>query len=111
MSNRSISSGVITVVSRVSIDGMRVRVWKDGVCVAATEVWGDDMYVVMCDVAGTCEDGKCVVLGCVTEVWKDGACVAATEVWEDGVCAVLCCVTGVWEAGVCAVLCCRGVGG
>ena len=104
--NRSISSGVITGVSRVSIDGMRVRVWKDGVCVAATEVWGDDMYVVMCDVAGTCEDGKCVVLGCVTEVWKDGACVAATEVWEDGVCAVLCCVTGVWEAGVCAVLYC-----
>ena len=70
--NRSISSGVITGVSRVSNDSMRVRVWKNGVCVAATEVWGDDMYVVMCDVAGTCEDGKCVVLGCMTGVWKDG---------------------------------------
>ena len=39
-SNRSISSGVITGVLRVSIEGMRVGVWKDGVCVAATEVWG-----------------------------------------------------------------------
>ena len=50
--NSSISSGVITGVSRVSNDGMCVRLWKDGVCVAATEVWGDDMYVVMRDVAG-----------------------------------------------------------
>ena len=41
------------------------------------------MYVVMCDVAGTCEDAKCVVLGCVTGVWKDGVCVAATVVWGD----------------------------
>ena len=44
---------------------------------------GGDMYVVMCDVAGTCEDAKCVVLGCVTGVWKDGVCVAATVVWGD----------------------------
>ena len=60
--NRSISSGIITAVSRVSNDGMRVSVWKDGQCVAAIEVWEDDMYVVLCDVAGTCEDGKCIVL-------------------------------------------------
>ena len=59
--NRSISSGVITGVSRVSNDSMCVRVWKDGVCVAATEAWGDDMYVVLWDVAGTCEDSKCIV--------------------------------------------------
>ena len=77
------------------------------VCVCSCErCGGDDMYVVLCDVAGTCEDGKCVVLGCLTEVWKDGVCVAATEVWEDEVHVVLCCVTGVWEDGVCAVLCC-----
>ena len=81
--NSSISSGVIAGVSKVSNDGMRVRLWKDGVCVAATEVWGADTYVVMCDVAGTCEDAKCVVLGCVTGVWKDGVCVAATVVWGD----------------------------
>ena len=87
--NSSISSGVIAGVSKVSNDGMRVRLWKDGVCVAATEVWGGDMYVVMCDKAGTCEDAKCIVLGCVTGVWKDGVCVAATEVWEDGVCVVI----------------------
>ena len=98
--NKSISSGAITGVSRVSNDSMRVRVWKDGVCVAAPEVWGDGMYVVMCDVAGTCEDGKCIVLGCMTGGWKDCVCVAATVVWEDGVCVVLCCVTGMWEDGM-----------
>ena len=65
----------------------------------------DGVCVVLCGVAGTCEDGRCVVLGCLTEVWKDRVCVAATDVWEDEVHVVLCCVTGVWEDGVCAVLC------
>ena len=52
---------------------------------------GDEMYVVMCDVAGTCEDGKCVVLGCVTEVWKDGVCSCNRGVGGWSVCsAVLC---------------------
>ena len=77
--------------------------------VAATEVWRDDMYIVMCDVAGTCEDGNCIELGCLTEVWKDSTCVllcCVAGVWEDRVCVVLCCVTGVWEDGVCTVLCC-----
>ena len=85
--NRSISSGVITGVSRVSNDGMRVRVWKDGVCVTVTEVSEDDVYVVLCSVAGTCEDGKCVVLWCMTEVLEDGVCVALCGVagtCEDG---------------------------
>ena len=83
-----------------------------------TGVWDDDVYVVLCGVAGSCEDGESIVLGCLTEVWKDGACVAATEVWEDGVCVVetevweddvyvvLFCVTGVQEDRVCAVLFC-----
>ena len=104
--------------------GMHDRGMERWCVVAATEVWRDDMYVVMCDVAGTCEDGNCIELGCLTEVWKDGTCVVlccvagvwegrvcvvlccVTGVWEDGVCVVLCCVTGVWEDGVCAVLCC-----
>ena len=59
------------------------------------------MCVVLCGVTGTCEDGKCVVLGCLTEVWKDGVCLVATEVWEDEVHVV---VTEVWEDGVCAVV-------
>ena len=48
------------------------------------------MYV-MCDVAGMCEDGKCVLLGCVTGVWKDGVCVA---VWGDDMFVVMCDVAG-----------------
>ena len=60
--NRSISSGVITGVSRVSNDGMRVRVWRDGVCVTVPEVLEDSVCVALCGVAGTCEDGKCIVL-------------------------------------------------
>ena len=80
--------------------GMHDRGMERWCVVAATEVWRDDMYVVMCDVAGTCEDGNCIELGCLTEVWKDGTCV------------VLCCVAGVWEGSVCsAVLCDRSVGG
>ena len=37
-----------------------------------------------------------------TEVWKDEVHVAVTEVSENGVCAVLCCVAGVWEDDVVA---------
>ena len=43
------------------------------------------VYVVLCGVAGMCEDGMCDALGCLTEVWKDGVYVAATEVWDDEV--------------------------
>ena len=58
---------------------------------------------MLCGAGGTYEDGKCVVLGCLTEVWKDGVCVAATEVWEEEVHVA---VTEVWEDDVYVVLCC-----
>ena len=66
--NRSISSGVITGVSRVSNDAMRVvlycvtRVWEDSVCIAVTEVvWEDNVYLVLCGVTGVWEDGMSIV--------------------------------------------------
>ena len=46
------------------------------------------------------------------EVWEDEVHVAVTEVSENSVYVVLCCVTGLGERSVCSVvLCGRGAGG